>query len=483
MADQTISLLPAGTLISERFAVQRALGRGGMASVYEAHDVRLRQRVAVKVLSTMFAQDPAAVQRFLGEARAVVCLRNQHVVRLIDAGTLPHGSPYLVMEFLDGKSLAAVLASEGPLPYAHVVEYTLQALEALAEAHRAGIVHRDLKPDNLMLIRGEDGLAQVKVIDFGISKLIGPDFTLRNLTLESSFLGSPLYASPEQLRDTGKVDVRTDIWSLGVVMYELLTGRPPFDARSPVALMTAICGATPLRVDDLRGDVPAALADVVMRCLEKDASRRYASAQDLAVALGPFAPDVRSRLSVEHVVRVQSSAPPPPPPKAQLPDEPVPTASMPPAWSTVTTGAPTLPMDRSSRKRVALLFAALVASAAIVLLSLRAGRAPRSERGPVVTARALAALPRSEAAPPGPPSAERVAQARSLPAPVVAPSASAAARTLGRPRVKTTQASPSAVAMDHTQPTSNEILGESDAGARVTARPARPLDTENPFRP
>ena len=358
-------MLAPNTLLQNRYLVVRKLGEGGMGAVYEAESVLGEGKRAVKMLHEEFTRIPEVRDRFLQEATATKNLVHPNVVPILESAVAEDGSPYLVMEFLDGKSLAAVLASEGPLPYAHVVEYTLQALEALAEAHRAGIVHRDLKPDNLMLIRGEDGLAQVKVIDFGISKLIGPDFTLRNLTLESSFLGSPLYASPEQLRDTGKVDVRTDIWSLGVVMYELLTGRPPFDARSPVALMTAICGATPLRVDDLRGDVPAALADVVMRCLEKDASRRYASAQDLAVALGPFAPDVRSRLSVEHVVRVQSSAPPPPPPKAQLPDEPVPTASMPP---------PGVPSPRALRR---FRWTAAAASASLCF-SLRSSRPQRS---------------------------------------------------------------------------------------------------------
>lgn len=480
MANSTISLLPSGTLIAERFAVQGALGRGGMATVYEAHDLRLRQRVAVKVLAPAFAADPGAVERFLREARAVVALRNRHVVRVLDAGTLPYGAPYLVMEFLDGQNLGAVLASEGPLPFPNVVEYALQALEALAEAHRSGIVHRDLKPDNLMLVRGEDGLSLVKIIDFGISKLIGPEFTLKNLTLDSSFLGSPLYASPEQLRDTGKVDARTDIWSLGVVMYELLTGRAPFDGRSPAALMAAINTATPLRVDDLRGDVPKELANAVMRCLEKDVERRYPSAQDLAVALCAFAPNARSRLSVEHIIRVQSSAPPPPPPPpppptparaaafAEAPTSP----SLPPAWSTVTT-APAQPSRAAFGRNAVLVLTALAACGGVVAaLALRTqvakpdGSAASSPSGVALAAPAVAPPP--------------VAESQSSRA--VAPPATSASSAPQRAPVSGVRARAITTATPSSAPS---VSAESSAPRAVpnTPRAVRSLDPQNPFKP
>ncbi|HET9931727.1 MAG TPA: protein kinase [Polyangiaceae bacterium] len=330
MAHSTNSSLCSGTVVGERFTIRRPLGHGGMASVYEAHDTRLRQRVAIKVLSSAFASDPGAVERFFREARAVVLLRNQHVVRVFDVGTLPDGAPYLAMEFLDGQSLAALLSSSGPLPVSQVVDFTLQTLEALAEAHRAGIVHRDLKPDNLMLVRGEDALPQIKVIDFGISKLVGPEFTLKNLTLDSSFLGSPLYASPEQLNDAAHVDARTDLWSLGVVMYELLAGEPPFNARSASALMVAICSDEPRRLEDLRADVPRELADVVARCLSKHVAFRFASARELAQALAPFAPGSQSRMSVARIARVHGNA------WSQSSERASTLFSLPPAWTSAT---------------------------------------------------------------------------------------------------------------------------------------------------
>lgn len=453
MAKDTISLLPEGTLVAERFKIVRALGRGGMATVHEAYDTRLRQRVAIKVLAPAFAENAGAIERFLREARAVVCLRNQHVVRVLDAGTMSQGAPYLAMEYLDGQSLAAVLAAQGRLPPVAVLEYALQALEALAEAHRAGIVHRDLKPDNLMLITGEDGLPQVKVIDFGISKLIGPEFTVKNLTLESSFLGSPAYASPEQLRDAGKVDARTDIWSLGVVMYELLCGRTPFEGRGPAAMMTAICSATPLRVDAIEPSVPEALATVVMRCLDKDPERRYASAGHLATALSGFALDVRSRLSIDRIVRVQSNAPPPP---MTAPVEVLGTPSLAPAWST-STDAPAKPL--LYRRAPWLIASGLVALSSLATLLMLRGK---SESVPV-----------------------RIDAAASRAAPIEEPLASP--NVVGLPDVSVigTRRVPVKPATSAREPAVEAPSARppvSSAPSLNVGRGRRPLDTENPFK-
>lgn len=453
MAKDTISLLPQGTLIADRFQVSHALGRGGMATVYEAQDRHLRQRVAIKVLAPAFAENPGAIERFLREARAVVCLRNQHVVRVLDAGTMTVGAPYLAMEYLDGQSLAAVLAKQGRLAATVVVDYALQALEALAEAHRAGIVHRDLKPDNLMVVTGEDALPQIKIIDFGISKLIGPEFTVKNLTLESSFLGSPAYASPEQLRDAGKVDARTDIWSLGVVMYELLCGRTPFEGRGPAAMMTAICSAKPARVDEYAPDVPEGLANVVMRCLEKEPDRRYASAGHLATALAGFALDVRSRLSIDRIVRVQSNAPPPP---SATPLDTVATPSLLPAWSTSTELAPA----RGARyRRAAWVAASLAGLAALVTTLLLLRREPT--RG--------AAAPRNVAAAPALSVDAPVPLRTVVPLPDV--SVVGSRRLPLRPPARDAAEAPSS------PPQAGRSIPALNVGPG-----RRPLDTENPFK-
>lgn len=453
-----------------------------MATVYEARDMRLRQSVAIKVLSSSLASDEGAVERFLREARAVVRLRNQHVVRVLDVDTLPGNGPYLVMEFLDGESLGALLARSGPRSPTEVVDYTLQALEALAEAHRAGIVHRDLKPDNLMRVLGEDGEPQIKVIDFGISKLLGPDITFKNLTLESSFLGSPLYASPEQLSDAAHVDARTDIWSLGVVMYELLSGRPPFDVRSASALMVAICSHEPARLDGVCPHVPARLADVVARCLCKNTEQRFASAQELARALAPFAPGSVGRMAVNRILRVQNS-----PATPRTSETAATQVSLPPTWSSVTV-APTERQRelKKSRKRlltIALAGATAIASLGALWMRVSNSSPSHSQRdSPASRAHVAGASVSAPALP-------RVVVAEPLPlasAPGIAsmgprPSVELHVR-VSPPRPRRFPAAPIPSAQpkpaSETVPSPQSAPSVSPMGA---SRPKRPLDPENPF--
>src|SRR5512132_1665322 len=204
-----------GEVLAGKYRVERILGKGGMGVVVAAMHLQLGQRVAIKSLLEDATQE--TVSRFIREARAAVRLKSEHTARVLDVGDLPDGAPYMVMEYLDGNDLSHLLRSGGALPTADAVLYVLHACEAMAEAHSIGIIHRDLKPANLFLTRGADGAPTIKVLDFGISKLMheqqGEDEV--QLTRTSALLGSPLYMSPEQLRSAREATVQSDIWSLG----------------------------------------------------------------------------------------------------------------------------------------------------------------------------------------------------------------------------------------------------------------------------
>nr|HMR07207.1 serine/threonine-protein kinase [Polyangiaceae bacterium] len=215
-----------GDILAGKFRVEKLLGSGGMGMVVAAHHLQLDEPVAIKFLLPEALTNAAAVGRFAREARAATKIKSEHVVRIIDIGSFDSGEPYIVMEYLNGQDLSQLLAARGPLPPDEVAEYILQACEAIVEAHVLGIVHRDLKPANLFVAARMDGTPLVKVLDFGISKVsTGPDLSL---TETSALMGSPLYMSPEQMASAKSVDARTDIWALGVILYELVTGKPPF---------------------------------------------------------------------------------------------------------------------------------------------------------------------------------------------------------------------------------------------------------------
>jgi serine/threonine protein kinase len=297
----TSSPVAPGDLIVGKYQIERVLGTGGMGVVVAAHHIHLDERVAIKFLFADVARkggDPVA--RFLREGRAAAKIRSEHVARVTDVGALLDGSPYLVMEYLEGKDLQSVLEESGPLPLDEVLDYVLQASEAIAEAHSLGIVHRDLKPANLFLARRADGSPCIKVLDFGISKMTG---TGHDMTRTRATLGSPLYMSPEQLVSSGDVDARADLWSLGVILYELLTGTLPFNAETLPQLVAQVLQspATPLHA--LLPGVPEAVDVAVMRCLQKVADARFQTIGELAVALAPAAPE-RSRLSIQRISRL-----------------------------------------------------------------------------------------------------------------------------------------------------------------------------------
>ncbi len=258
-----------------------------MGVILEAVHAHLGERVALKVLRSDAASSEYK-SRFLQEARAVARLKSPHIARVHDAGEVD-GTPYIVMEFLEGRDLAGVLEG-GPLPIAVAAEYAIQICEAVSEAHANRIVHRDLKPENVFLLTAKQGLRIVKVLDFGIAKATLPDASGSKHETRS-LMGSPAYMSPEQLRSTRDVDHRTDIWSIGVVLFELLSGCLPFPYNPSLpATVAAILENPHERLDQLAPDVPAALAAAVDRCLEKDPAQRFQTAAELALALLPFAP-------------------------------------------------------------------------------------------------------------------------------------------------------------------------------------------------
>jgi serine/threonine-protein kinase len=274
-------MLEPGSIVDGKFRIERVLGSGGMGIVAAATHIQLDQRVALKMLRDHLAANAELVERFTREARASAKLKNEHVCRVSDVGTTETGAPYIVMELLEGADLASV-ATNGPLPIDTVVDYVLQASIAIAEAHSLGIVHRDLKPGNLFLTRGFDGSPMIKVLDFGIAK--AQSTTDFKITSTATILGSPGYMSPEQLRSTRNVDARTDIWALGVILYELVSGRLPFAGESMTDLAVKVSIDPP---DPLTGFDPAFQA-AVFRCLEKDPANRFQDVGQLAAALVPL---------------------------------------------------------------------------------------------------------------------------------------------------------------------------------------------------
>jgi serine/threonine protein kinase len=318
--------METGTLLAGKYRIGAVLGRGGMGVVAAAHHLQLRQPVAIKFLHPVAGHDAEAIKRLLREAQAAARLRSEHVARVLDVGALANGVPFIVMEHLEGQDLAGMVRA-GPLAPGAAVDLIVQACEALAEAHALGIVHRDLKPSNLFVTRRPDGSSLLKVLDFGISKNpldadagamdplvgVGGDaldtarsddgvtatsvviplpppvsaFPEPTSTRTEAIMGTPEYMSPEHMRSSKHVDARTDVWSIGVVLYELLSGNRPFRADTRAGLRTMVETAP---LPPLAGKVPAGLARVVARCLEKAPDDRYQDVAALAAALAPFSP-------------------------------------------------------------------------------------------------------------------------------------------------------------------------------------------------
>ena len=310
------TVLSSGQILAGKYRVGRTLGAGGMCLVYEAEHIHLRQGVALKVLKPELARDPTSVARFAQEAQAAARLRSPNVARVYDVDTLPDGQPYITMELLVGNDLGTELTAKFSLPTDIAVDYVRQATTGIAEAHALGIVHRDLKPENLFLtdLGSTTPRKLVKILDFGIAKDIHEN--ARKLTAPDAIFGTVDYMSPEQIRSASTVDHRTDIWSLGVILFELLTGRTPYsgDARSVIAQIVSEPVISPA---SFVPTLPPTLVGVIMRALQKDPAHRFQSAEELAQALTPFTSglepiaDIVTRLPPATVPRrvVESSRP------------------------------------------------------------------------------------------------------------------------------------------------------------------------------
>ncbi len=277
-----------GQLFAGKYRLEGLLGEGGMGLVLLATHVDLQRTVAIKIVRSELARNDEIVERLLGEAQIAASIRSEHVTRVLDLGRLDSGTPYIVLEYLQGRDLAVLLDEHGPLPFETAVDFVLQVCDALAEAHAAGVIHRDLKPENLFLTHRPDGTPIIKLIDFGISKNLAARDRRAALTNPAQLVGSPYYMAPEQMRGARAVDARADIWALGVVLYELCTGQTPFAADSIPAVCHLVIQEAPTPPRTFAPDLPEELETIICCCLEKDPGDRYADVAELAAALGPF---------------------------------------------------------------------------------------------------------------------------------------------------------------------------------------------------
>jgi eukaryotic-like serine/threonine-protein kinase len=276
-----------GDLIAGKYRIERLIAEGGMGVIARALHLDLERAVAIKFVRSELSEREDIVARLMLEARAVARMRSEHVARVLDVGRLESGGPYIVMEYLEGKDLWTILHGKGRLARPLAIDYAVQACEALAEAHALGIVHRDIKPENLFLSECPDGAPIVKLLDFGISKQ-------KNLCVDGGItgattaVGSPHYMAPEQMRAESNIDLRADIWAIGVILYELLSGISPFDAESMPKVCARVIGEQPPRLTEVDGETPKQLDAIVFRCLEKDRARRPSDVAELSAALAPF---------------------------------------------------------------------------------------------------------------------------------------------------------------------------------------------------
>jgi serine/threonine-protein kinase len=457
-------MLEPGRVIAGRYRIEGVLGRGGMGFVVAGQQLDLERPVAIKLLRPNLARDARPSQRFAREARAIAKMRSEHVVRVFDVAE-EAGIPFIVMERLRGHDLAQELAG-GPLSVAVTVEYMLQACEAVAEAHSLGIVHRDLKPSNLFLAEGFAGRRTLKVLDFGVSKWLGPapDLATPLSTSEGSFIGTPAYVSPEQLTRPESVDSRADVWAMGVVLYQCVSGCLPFEADSVPRLCAEILTAKP-RPFDPSLSIPGGLEQVIRRCLCKDLERRYANISELAQALRPYASPGSLHLldSIEALSRGDGS-------EQRASQSPAPSAAGAQAPQTTLTFSHV--PSRSSKSRARWLTAVPLAAAIILVAAALAQRWTQAPPRPEESLRAGSASASARAAIKSP---EPIPSSTPVSTAAVAPTTPSATP---QPRVtrKLTQASTAASARPRATPAPSATVpsAQPPASSAVEAKPPEP---------
>jgi serine/threonine-protein kinase len=277
-------------MIGEQFGNYRSvalLGEGGMGAVYLAEHPAIGRRVAVKVLHKNYTRDEHLLARFLNEARAANAIRHPNIIEILDSGVMADGTPFLVMELLEGESLGTRIRQNGALPIAMAIDFAYQSASALGAAHAKGIVHRDLKPDNMFVVADPHDAQRerLKVLDFGIAKLQQGSVADSVKTRTGTLMGTPIYMSPEQCRGTRAVDHRSDIYSLGVIFYEMLVGQPPFVSEGFGDLVNMHLNVPPASARSKRSDVPLALDALVLKMLAKNPEDRYAEMKEVQAAL------------------------------------------------------------------------------------------------------------------------------------------------------------------------------------------------------
>ncbi len=464
--------------VVDRYTIVRLLGHGGMGAVYEARHATLARRVAIKFLLPELAANPDALRRFENEAKAAGGLEHPNLVAVTDLGSADDGSPYLVMEFLEGEDCAALLARQGALPVARAVNIVVQACRGLALAHQHGIVHRDLKPENLFLTDAGDGSDLVKVLDFGIAKLRSSEAGVATGT--GTTFGTAYYMSPEQARGAGDVDQRADVWSLGIVLYELLSAQRPFEGEQFLHVIHQILTATPAPLATLRPGLPAGLTAAISRAMTKEVAARLPSVKALAELLAPFDDRVphepaSPRRAVSPLETTAAT------PSTRLPPH------LAPASSPAARGRP------ARRKWPWLVGLAVVAAIGAAAIGLRRGPpAPRSGDAPVaaaLTAPPAAAVPQPPTTPPTPPTSAPSSSepGRAGPSAPAQPAAAAAVSEQIEQRPNRRKAAPKSRRGPTPAPTRAAINpadgapAAADKGNRVN----RPIEIErsNPYDP
>ncbi|XXX82528.1 serine/threonine-protein kinase [Sorangium sp. So ce134] len=402
-----------GDVLLGKYTVERVLGRGGMGIVVAARHRELGELFAIKLLLPRALADAQATELFLREARAAVQLKGDHIVRVHDVGRLETGAPYMVMEHLVGSDLQQIVVERGPLPVGEAVDYVLQVCNALAEAHAQGLVHRDLKPANLFLTRRPNGEPFVKVLDFGISRRIKPDAA--DLTNTLVLLGSPFYMAPEQMVRAKRVDTRSDVWSMGVVLHHLVTGMMPFPAETLTEVVARVLQEEPLLPSQQRPGLPEELDTVVALCLQKRPEHRFQAIEELAAALRVLTatggPDLAAPAAVRSFPGAASAlvetqaAPDPPPARPSQPtaETPAPSSGRELAQTLadpIERAAPAArPSGRVWRRLRTLPRWASAAAAALAALVLGIGWLPWSRQQPSAPAASAIAAPQEIPAP------------------------------------------------------------------------------------